>query len=488
MNATLNDVIDTLKMSKQSQDETRESIDALVTAVTAHFKMLDDKFEKDRLAAEEDRRERRAREKEFPPLPREGLPNPNMPTMGPLDMLQSVFGGSFLGNFVAGLAKAILSPLKNIMKLLRVGGPVALTLGALWYMLDDIGSNPKFRKVVEGIQDLWNNKLLPLFDDISTMIASLVGAESVSSTMEFIKWGWTKFTNWFVGTFKPLFQSAFLDGVMILTDTISGFIDGIRMLTQGEFVEGLKTMIRSLSTGIFNMVDNTVSFLLELLGVDLGLEGSLFKAVSNGVQNIIQFVKDGFASLQNFFSETVPAWFSDMKQFVSDKFWEIIEATKQKIIEKFDELDIAGRIQGAIEAIRNKFDEIIQGFKDMIDYVAGIPDRVIDYISSIIPDWLKFNTSPRIEPQLYYKPSMDKTLSIAPMNRENADEIERYLNGIPSNVGEVIRRETDITVSNRAAIPGGIMIAQDNRANNSTVMSNTAIMSFPSPMNEYGPQ
>lgn len=487
MNATLNDVIDTLKMSKQSQDETRESIDALVSAVTAHFRMLDDRFERDRLQAEEDRRERQTRERDFPPFPHDRLPGPN-PQLGPLDMLQSVFGGSFLGNFVSGLTRALLSPLRNIMKLLRVGGPVALALGALWYMLDDVGNNPKFKKTIEGIQNLWNKELVPLFDDISSMIATLVGAEGVSSTLEFIKWGWQKFSNWFVGTFKPLFQSAFLDGVIILTDTISGFIDGIRMLTKGEFVEGLKTMIGSLSSGIFNMLDNTISFILEVLGFDLGLEGSLYVAITKGVQNVIQFVKDGFSTIQEFFRETVPAWFNDMKNFVSDKFWEIIEATKQKIIDKFNELDISGRIGRTIEAIQTKFDEILKGFKDMIDYVAGIPGRVVDYIGSIIPDWLKFNTGPRIEPQLYYKPSMDQTLPIAPMDREDANEIERYLNGISSNTGEVIRRETDMTVSNRAAIPGGIMIAQDNRANNSSVTSNTAIMSFPSPMNEYIPQ
>ena len=259
------------------------------------------------------------------------------------------------------------------------------------------------------------------------------------------------------------------------------------MLTKGEFVEGLKTMVSSLSTGIFNTLDNTISFLLEILGFDLGLEGSLFTAISNGVQNIIQFVKDGFVNIQTFFSETIPMWFSDMKQFVSDKFWEIIEATKQKIIEKFEELDSSGRIQGAMEAIQNKFDEILQGFKDMIDYVAGIPGRIKDYIVSILPDWLKWgDDTPAVDPTAFVPPT--RTLPIAPMTQEDANEIQRYLNGISSNTGEVIRRETDMTVSNKAAMPGGIMIAQDNRANNSSVTSNTAIMSFPSPMNEYVPQ
>ncbi len=360
MNATLNDVIEELKASRTVQDETRESIEVLVGAVRTHFQMLSDQFERDRLQAEEDRRERQGREREYGPrdLP-PGLPGPVTPT-GPLDMLQSVFGGTFLGNFTTGLFKALIFPLKNIMKLLRIGGPVALAVGALWYVLDGIGNNPKLKSTLESISNLWNNELVPLVDDFASMIARILGNEEVGTTLEFIKWGWENFSNWFTGTFKPLFQGAFLDAVTILIDTISGFIDGIRQMTKGEFLAGLQTIISSLTTGVFNALDNAISFLIEVLGFDLGPEGSLVAVIKDTIPKIIQYVKDGFTSIQLFFSETIPQWFQETKDFVTNKFWEIIELTKQKIIEKFEELDISGRIAAAIEAIKGKFDQFIQ--------------------------------------------------------------------------------------------------------------------------------
>ncbi len=123
----------------------------------------------------------------------------------------------------------------------------------------------------------------------------------------------------------------------------------------------------------------------------------------------------------------------------------------------------------------------------MIDYVVSIPGRVRDYVTSFLPDWLSWNSTPALEPQLYMKPEDSVIIPRDTVIDDDVKgELRDYLNGISSNSANRLEVGTKAILDNKTN-GGGVAIMMDNRRNSNVSSATTTIMAFPSPMADFQP-
>lgn len=492
MAATLTDVISELKLSRDVEADTRESIDALVNVVSKHISMLGDQFERDRLNAEENRREQsRLRDRFSDP---KGLPGPNEAHLnGPFDLIKSVFGGTFLGNFLSNFVKVLVLPLKNLGKFLRVGGPLALAATALYLIFKDIGDNPRFVAVMEKVQTVWNEKILPLFDRIQGVFSAIAGSEELDGALGIIQAAWQNFTWWLGEKFVPAFQNTFIGIIDGVANLFSGLADSINLLLDGEWRKGLTGIFESIGVFVWNSLDTVLTEIFSALGVDFGEDGTLFTSIKGQIDNLIQWIINGFDSIGNFFVITIPQWFEDAKTFVNEQFWAMVTKTKELVVGAIDALGITDAITATIDAIKITYQTILDGFKGFIDWIANIPTRVKEYVQSILPDWMKD------DPVLKGSDATDLLRKLDREAEESRRKMEEHF-GVPptpqgltlpptispnssssSNLLQDGRSSGERTLSSM-----NLVVSNDNRTSNVT-SSSTNMVGFGAPINEYAP-
>lgn len=506
--ASLSDVIRELRQNRSVEENTTEQIEQLTAVVSNFVSLLNTQNDRDRLAEEEARRERNRTTESRPLLepPNSGtdIPQPNAGSATG-DFLKAILSGSVLiglgkklmafvfnpivrsaaiVGFTAKLTSLIFKPIMAIGRMLT--GPLGLVVAGLYVALKDIGDNPKFNKTIAGVKELWNNKLIPLFNKFNDMLKDVSDSPKLISAFDFIQKAWKGFSEWVSGTLKPVIQNITLDIINILTTLFSDVIDTINMAISGDWKGAFVKLFFDIGKFLTTSLDVLLTRVLELFKVDFGPDGTLFKSIGNSINGIIQWFKDGFSMLENFFMIEIPLWFSETKDFIYNKFWETIENVKNTITAKFNELDISGRITNAITSIQNKFDEIIDGFKGMVDYIAGIPGRITDYIISIIPSWMKSDTQ-NILPTVIPNSSFTQPLSQNTINYgAEARDVNEWLNSIQPNSAQRISQESAAIESKKNNL--GVIISQDNRSSSNVNTSNTTMMGFSSPINEYAPQ
>ena len=212
--------------------------------------------------------------------------------------------GAALSPLISGLS-FLLTPIKLLAKLVMKGGPLALVIGGMYALFNDIAENENFKKSIDSIKTLWNDNIVPAFQSIKDTVSAISNNEGVRLTFQQIG-------DWFTN-FKIQIQDWVLGNLVIITETIAGVLDGVDSLLKGEWMEGLSTIGSTLFNGIKNLFDNTITNILEMFGVDFGEGGTFLGSVGQiidgllvGMINIWEGlktgVKDAWDGLVNFFT------------------------------------------------------------------------------------------------------------------------------------------------------------------------------------------
>ena len=209
-----------------------------------------------------------------------------------------------LSPLISGLS-FLLTPIKLLAKLVIKGGPLALVIGGMYALFNDIAENENFKKSIDSIKTLWNDNIVPAFQSIKDTVSAISNNEGVRLTFQQI-------SDWFTN-FKIQIQDWVLGNLVIITETIAGVLDGIDSLLKGDWKEGLTTIGTTLFNGIKNVFDNTITNILEMFGVDFGEGGTFLGSVGNIIDGLLVSminiweglktgVKDAWDGLVNFFT------------------------------------------------------------------------------------------------------------------------------------------------------------------------------------------
>ena len=228
---------------------------------------------------------------------------------GVLGAATSPFRGmaKMLGLLLTPLSMAVgplMTTLKPLVKLLKIGGPIGLLFGAMYAMFRDIGENEKFSSTITTIKDTFNNSILPTFNAIKENVQTLLGMEIVGTRL-------SEVGDWFTN-FRIQIQDFVLDTLANITTTVDGVLTGINEMFTVDFITGVSTMATSLFNGIKNFFDSAVTNILEMFGADFGEGGSFLGSVGDKIDSALVSMigvwngfttglKDKWEGLVNFF-------------------------------------------------------------------------------------------------------------------------------------------------------------------------------------------
>lgn len=237
--------------------------------------------------------------------------------------LAGIFSGSFLGTGLGNALSVIMKPLKNLFKLVARNGPLAIVVGLLYSVFHDIGENENFRNTIESIKNVWNDSILPIFEKLKDTVNSLMGTGSFSETLSLFREKWDHF--------RQTFQDFVLLTVEDIFQAIGGIFDGIGLLLNGEWKEGIDKIINSVLIGIQNIADNAITGILRLFGVDFGENGSFLGWLDN---KWIQLLDDIYSVWENF-TTTIGEQWGKAETFLRETFNDFTKPIREALSSAF---------------------------------------------------------------------------------------------------------------------------------------------------------
>lgn len=336
----------------------------------------------------------------------------NMSTKGmssALGVISSGFKG-LLAPITAGLG-VLLAPLTGLGKLLMRGGAIGLVITGMYELFKDIGENPTFTKTIESIKTTWNDRILPTFNKIKESISALSDEDNeVGGAIRAIgEW----FTN-----FKVQLQDWILGSLSIVTDTVANVLSGIDTLLTEGWMSGIKEIVLSLLGGIGNLLDLTITNILELFGADFGEDGSLMKSIITGIDRTVikmtgmwtaftDGVKDVWDGLVNFFvgeDGYIQTRITSLKTSVTLKWMAFTDTVRNvwgAMVDFFTNPETEGSIPYRINAIKTYIGEKWLAFCDSIKNTWGsmvtfltnpeqegsIPNRIMAIKDHAVEKW-----------------------------------------------------------------------------------------------------
>jgi len=313
--------------------------------------------------------------------------------------------GSMFGSILKGPLKFLMKPIKALSKLLRVGGPIALIIGGLYALFNDISENENFKKSVDTIKTLWNDNIVPAFQGIKDTISALSGNADIQATFESIG-------NWF-SNFKIQIQDWLLANLVIITETIAGVLEGVDLLLKGEWMAGLSTIGTTLFNGIKNLFDAAITNLLEIFGVDFGESGTFLGAVQdtitalttklsdiwNGVSTwvsdkwttLTDTLKNFWTDLSNFFTNpetegSIPYMYNAVKTSISESITNIKNSISSFFTNAYD--NVVTGVDNALTSLTsfftNAYDNVVTGVDNALTSFFTIADEKITAVKDAI--------------------------------------------------------------------------------------------------------
>ena len=259
----------------------------------------------------------------------------------------------------------ILKPLKLLGKLLIKGGPIGLIISGMYLLFKNIADNPTFNTTIESIKTSWNDSIVPAFKSIKESIDALM--ENVD-----IKAAFTSIGDWFTN-FKTQIQDWVLGNLEIITDTISGVLEGIDLLLKGDWKAGLLTIGSTLFNGIKNVFDNTLTNILEVFGVDFGEGGTFLNSIGGIIERLGIKLTGKIREVQ----EWISTKWSDFTTSIKDKWADFTTEVKGTATAIFETLAVD---------LPNKVGEI----KDsMIDTWNNIKSKITEALFAV-SRWFEF--------------------------------------------------------------------------------------------------
>ena len=366
---------DLIERQIHEQRDTTDAVDALNKELTNHFKII----KRDKLPSEEKRRERGLMGR----MLRGGSKNSSG---GDKD------GSGIFGPLLATLGSSfgfILKPLMFLGKLLRVGGPISIVVGSLYAVFRDIGENENFKKTIESIKKTWV-KVTEIFSQIKTLILDLKADPEMGEAFTMIK-------VWF-SDLKTSIQDFVLNSLFAVSNSISGVLDGIEKLIDGDWKAGLSTIGLALlgginpNTGLLGLLNGAFTFVAELFGMDFGEGGSFLKSVETYINDLTKslelywnlttlWIKTKWTNL----TSAIEGFFTDIVDFFTDEskpgsipyvYNKTIQTISQKV----------GNLGDALENfVVDSWHWITSWLPDPSKIAANVKATVL----SLIPDWLK---------------------------------------------------------------------------------------------------
>lgn len=504
--ATLQDIADILMATQKTEEKSEDLLEGLSKSLGAFMKNMQIQQEKAALAEEERRREAKRQEA----IRSEEIFRAPPESLHPRSILASVFGGTFLGEFLFNLGRAVLKPLKPfagifsaLFGLMRFAvtlkglGVIGIITG-LYYIFKDIGSNPEFQKALTRIGDIWNNKVLPTWNKLVSKFQGLLNTEEIERDVKMIQAAWQNVTNWFKNTVTPLFHEGFINIINEFSDTAVAFYDGISDMLDGKWSTLLIDFPKQVGISLLNILGDTTAKFLDIFGI--GVPGSLHDKITAWISDLGAVFDQAILDIKTFFLSYIPEKFVEFKDKAIASITGWFDGMVTKVDESFAISDTFAYLKVKAEEYYNK---ITGAFTDFLDYIVSMPGKILDYIDSLIPDWLKdpkntnevidenirsFNdqfTSPKYilpQPQFDTRVPGNPDLSI---QQQNMNDINKFLGYQPPTSAEKLQ----FFENERKNMPGAnVAIAQDNRSMNTYSSNSTSIMSFAGSINEYGPQ
>ena len=282
----------------------------------------------------------------------------------------------------------LLKPIGLIAKLVMKGGPIALVIGGLYALFNDIAENENFKATIDKIKTLWNDNIIPAFKSIKETVTTLAGNADIKATFE-------KISNWF-SNFKTQIQDWVLGNLEIITTTIAGVLEGVDSLLKGDWKEGISKIGSTLFNGIKNFFDNAMTNILEMFGIDFGEGGTFLGKAEEIIDSLLlnmiakwndfkQGIKDTWASMVNFFtgdSGYVMTTINNIKQWITDKWNSFKDTVKQT----WDGMvaDVKQAFIDAVDIIIVKQVQKIKDLKDgMISKWGDIKDSIMEAMQKV---------------------------------------------------------------------------------------------------------
>jgi len=363
-----NDVVKAIKEQNSSQLDTTNSINALNDTMREQFK-LQARGKKDE---EEDRKESK----------KAGRQSKSGSSSGVLGSFKdgAGFGAGFgiagmLGK-MAGAAGRLIKPIVMAGRLLL--GPVGLTLMAAYVLFKNIAENENFKATLAVLSETWT-KLKTAFTDLISVFSAASENEGLNTLIENVK-------N-FIPSFIKNVQDIVLDIAATLAESISGVIDTIRALIEGDFkgaFDSIWNVIKGIGDFITRTVDNIIQMFLPT--TEDGFISKKFFEVFDMVANIFDNVKAkliegvtlvgdnillAWEAVTNFFSdESIRGAFA----YVKDGIWNKITSFTTMLVDGFKNafslLTFENLVAGVLGAGKGLSDILWFPINTVIDWIS----------------------------------------------------------------------------------------------------------------------
>ena len=255
-----------------------------------------------------------------PPLPGP-LPGPaGDPTPPDLDpgsqngpgLFAAVFGGTFIADMLSKVMLPFKSSLKQVFGLVATLGKTFLKIVAkcgalylLYSLFKDIGDNPRFSQALENVRAVWNEKVLPVFDNLRALFERLTGMENVGGVIEM---GFNIF-----GNFKDSVQNFAIDTINTLATAFSDLFTGIDQMISGDIIGGIKTILFGAFKAIGSTIDSLVTRFIQIFKADFAGDGTVMSVITEKIlaltayvgeiwRNMIDGIKSKLNSIVEFFA------------------------------------------------------------------------------------------------------------------------------------------------------------------------------------------
>jgi hypothetical protein len=313
----------------------------------------------------------------------------------------------------------IMAPLKGLLRLLKAGGPIAITTGLLWAVFKDIGENESFINAIENIKRVWNESLLPMFERIQNIFQEIDTSTGIGRTLEFLKNSW----NNFVYTSQDLLSNV----INTFTGVLDGIIHGLNNILDGDVFTGILKIADTILEGVVNLFDSISTFIAKSVFGDIfGEDGTILRLLDRKIYEISDFVK---LKISNFFSILENKWnsligedgiigiiwspidsyinwiktlFSDpvegLRQLwnsyvgtvnsIADLLFVPINAAINWIREKFGWSDDDSPAFSIREILDNWVEDVTEWIKSIFSFLPSL-DIIRDQIDKLMPSWLR---------------------------------------------------------------------------------------------------
>ena len=264
----------------------------------------------------------------------------------------------------------------SIVRLLGKAGPIGLLITGTYAILNDIAENENFKSTMDSLSNAWG-RITETFTSIKEKFTT---GEGMSEGMKTTVSGLIDAFN----NVRINIQDFLLKGVSLLADTVSGVLNAFDLMLSGEWMKGFKTLVSSIWNGVSGMLDNLLTNVLEMFGLDFGEDGSLFSSISLFVTNLWTGMKNTFKAA----IDGISAAWTSMKETVSTAISSAITAVSTALTSAWDAIitTISTMWTSMTTSVTNAVTSVISFIKDMFAWGGAVVTEGWTNLTTYISD------------------------------------------------------------------------------------------------------